>query len=75
MFDFAGVMGYAVLMSMERSGTWCNVGRWNNVQEVLVGDKVFVFWLVEFRGRIMGASVLLSVTSNESSRGCTISGK
>ena len=41
MFDFAGVMGYAVLMGMEWRGTRCNVGRWDNVQEVLVGDEVF----------------------------------
>jgi hypothetical protein len=53
MFDFAGVMGYAVLMSMEWSGTRCNVGRWDNVQEILVGNEVF-FWSVECRERIMG---------------------
>lgn len=41
MFDFAGVMGYAILMSMEWRGTRCNVGRWDNVQKVLVGNEVF----------------------------------
>jgi len=44
MFDFAGVMGYAILMSMEWRRTRCNVGRWHDVQEVLVGDEVF-FWV------------------------------
>ena len=43
MFDFAGVMGYAILMSMEWRGTRCNVGRWDNVQKVLVGNEVFFF--------------------------------
>lgn len=49
MFDFAGVMGYAVLMSMERSRARRNVGRWDNVQEVLEGDEVFLLFSEIFK--------------------------
>ena len=53
MFYFAGVVGDAVLMRMERGRTRCNVSCWHNMQEILVGDEIF-FWSVEIRGKMTG---------------------
>jgi hypothetical protein len=39
MFDYAGVVGDAVLVSVQRGTSRCNISSRNDMQEIMVGDE------------------------------------
>jgi hypothetical protein len=36
------IVCHAVLVRMQRFGTWCNVGRWNDSEEVVICNEVIM---------------------------------
>jgi hypothetical protein len=38
--NFPFIVGHAVLVRMQRLGTWCDVGSWDDSKVVLICDKV-----------------------------------
>ena len=68
MFQHARIVRDAVLVSLQWARAWCNVGCWDDVEEVLIRDEGYI----TVSDRMNGAARVHSrswVSSNELSRG------